>query len=59
LYYANDEDIKSAMGPYCRKYKSDACFLFFLSALGPIHLFEKKMDDAQTQILGPVISLGV
>jgi hypothetical protein len=48
------------MGPYCRKYKSDVCFLFFLSALGPIHLFEKKMDDdAQTQILGLVISLGV
>jgi hypothetical protein len=47
------------MGPYCRKYKSDVCFLFFLSALGPIHVFEKKMDDAQTQILGPVISLGM
>jgi hypothetical protein len=27
-------------------------YLFFsLSALGPIHLLEKNMDDAQTQIL--------
>jgi multisubunit Na+/H+ antiporter MnhG subunit len=25
---------------------------FFLSALGLIHLFEKSMDNAQTQILG-------
>jgi hypothetical protein len=39
------------MGPY---YKSVFSF-FFLSALSLIHLFEKKMDDAQTQILGPVM----
>jgi hypothetical protein len=30
-------------------------FFFFLTAIGPIHLFEKKIDGAQTQILGLVL----
>jgi hypothetical protein len=30
-------------------------FFSFLSALDLIHVFEKKMDDAQTQILGPAM----
>jgi hypothetical protein len=47
------------MSPYCL-----LLLFFFLSAQGSrapfIHLFrsrEKKMNDAQTQILGPVILL--
>jgi hypothetical protein len=43
------------MGPYCGHYKSVFSFFFFLSAIGPIHVFEKEMDDTQTQILGPVM----
>ncbi len=33
----------------------DTNFLFFLTAIGPIHLFEKKINGAQTQILGLVL----
>jgi hypothetical protein len=40
-------DVKSAMGLMCNS-------IFSLSP-GPIHLFKKTMDDAQTQILGPVM----
>jgi len=50
------------MGPsyyyYCTKELSAS--FFFLSTLGPMHRFEKKMDDAQTQKLGCVMqTLGV
>jgi hypothetical protein len=56
----NRKDIKSVLGPYCREYKCTVCFFFFSSAMDLIHLFEKKMDDAQTQILGPAMhALGV
>jgi hypothetical protein len=41
--------------PYCRQYKSIVLLLLLLSACGPIHLFEKEMDDAKTQNLGPVM----
>lgn len=41
------------MGSYCRKFKSKACFFLFF--LGPIYFFDKKMDDAQTQILNLVM----
>jgi hypothetical protein len=30
--------------------------LFFLFALGSIHPFEKKMDDAHTKSLGPIMN---
>jgi hypothetical protein len=30
-------------------------FFFFWFGLGPIHLFEKKVNDARTHILGPVM----
>ncbi len=36
------EDIKSALGPYRKQYKSTACFIFSLSAPDSIHLFFKK-----------------
>ncbi len=40
--------------------KNFLLLLFFLSTLGPMHRFEKKMDDAQTQKLGCVMhTLGV
>jgi hypothetical protein len=52
------EEVKSEMGPYCRQYKEylpSASSFFFLLTLGPIHLFEKKIDDAQTKNLGVVM----
>jgi hypothetical protein len=32
------------MGRYCKQYKSIVHFFCFLSALGPIHQFKKKME---------------
>ncbi len=40
----NKVDVKLAMGPF-----------FCLFALDPIHLYEKKMNETQTQILGCIM----
>ncbi len=36
------EDLKQANGPYCRKYKSGACFFFFLICIWPNPSFSQK-----------------
>jgi hypothetical protein len=51
----NRKDIKLVLGPYCGQYKCTVCFFFFSPAMGLIHLFKKKMDNAQTQNLGPAM----
>ncbi len=43
----NKVDVKLAMGLGFR--------VFFLSALDPVHLYEKKMNETQTQILGCIM----
>ncbi len=43
----NKVDVKLEMGLGFR--------VFFLSALDPIHLYEKKMNETQTQILGCIM----
>ncbi len=43
----NKVDVKLAMGLGFR--------VFFLSALDPIHLYEEKINETQTQILGCIM----
>jgi hypothetical protein len=49
------EDVKSAMGSLLQPVQKQCLLLSLVSACGPVHLFEKEMDDAKTQNLGPVM----